>query len=139
MLAELRGGQADGGLGSEALPLVSQAMSVTWEHREGTQLTLRAFQRASGVADAVNNAAQAVYQSLTSAQRDAARTLFTRLTTVTGDRQLAPRQCRRSDLEAERVNAVIDAFADRRLLLLGDDSVEIAHAVLLRAWKQLRD
>src|SRR6516225_7788117 len=69
--AELREG-AGGRLGSGVMPLMSQAMAATWECREGSALTLRAYRRAGGVADAVNRSAQAAYDALTSAQQDAA-------------------------------------------------------------------
>src|SRR6202035_3945584 len=54
-------------------------------------------------------------------------------------------RCRRADLSspgtpmAADVDAVIGVFSARRLLVLGEDSVEIAHDALLQAWKQLRD
>ena len=48
VISELRAG-ADGGLGSGALPLMSQAMAATWERREGNKLTLRGYRRAGGV------------------------------------------------------------------------------------------
>jgi len=142
--AELREG-THGGLGSGMLPLMSQAMAATWELREGSELTLRAYRRAGGVADAVNRSAEAVYETLTSQQRDAARLIFTQLTVVTPDGQFARRQCSRTDLRspdaepAADTDAVIDLFSDHRLLVLGQDSIEIAHDVLLQAWKQLRD
>src|SRR5580692_11414133 len=44
VIAELREGTTDG-LGSGALPLMSQAMAATWEHREGNELTLRGYRR----------------------------------------------------------------------------------------------
>ena len=40
---------------------------------------------------------------------------------------------------AADIDAVIDVFSARRLLVLGEDRVEIAHDALLQAWKQLRD
>ena len=143
-IAELRGGPAQG-LGSGVLPLMSQAMAATWEHREGSALTLRGYQRAGGVANAVNRGAQAAYDALTGSQQDAARLVFTQLTVVTPDGQVARRRCARADLRgagpqmAADIDAVIDVFSDRRLLVLGQDSVEITHDVLLHAWKQLRD
>ena len=82
VIAELREG-AGGGLGSGVLPLMSQAMAATWEHREGGELTLRGYRRAGGVADAVNRSAQAAYDALTSPQKDAARLVFTQLTVIT--------------------------------------------------------
>ena len=144
VIAELREGTG-GGLGSGVLPLMSQAMAATWEHREGSELTLRAYRRAGGVADAVNRSAQAAYDALTSRQQDAARLVFTQLTVITPDGQFARRRCSRTDLRspgaqmAADIDAVIDIFSAQRLLVLGQDSVEISHDVLLQAWKQLRD
>ncbi len=144
VIAELREG-TDGGPGRGVLPLMSQAMAATWQHREGSKLTLRGYRRAGGVADAVNRSAQAAYDTLTGPQKDAARLVFTQLTVITPDGQLARRRCRRADLHAPGspmaagINAVIDLFSAQRLLVLGQDSVEIAHDALLQAWKQLRD
>jgi WD40 repeat protein/transcriptional regulator with XRE-family HTH domain len=144
VIAELGEGTG-GGLGSGVLPLMSQAMAATWEYREGRELTLRGYRRAGGVADAVNRSAQAGYDALTSAQQDAARLVFTQLTVITPDGQLARRRCSRTELHAPGpqtaadVDAVIDIFSAHRLLVLGQDSVEIAHDALLQAWKQLRD
>ena len=144
VIAELREGTG-GGLGSGLLPLMSQAMAATWEHREGSELTLRGYRRAGGVADAVNRSAQAAYDVLTSRQQDAARLVFTQLTIITADSQLARRRCSMTDLHppgaqmAADIDAVIDIFSAHRLLVLGQDSVEISHDVLLQAWNQLRD
>jgi hypothetical protein len=144
VVAELRD-ESGGGLGSGVLPLMSQAMAATWQYREGGQLTLRGYRRAGGVADAVNRSAQAAYDTLTSRQQDAARLVFTQLTVITPDGQFARRRCSRTDLyspEAEMaadIDAVIDLFSAQRLLVLGQDTVEIAHDVLLQVWKQLRD
>ena len=144
VIAELRD-EAGGGLGSGVLPLMSQAMAATWERREGNELTLRGYRRAGGVADAVNRGAQAAYDALTSSQQDAARLVFTQLTVITADGRFARRRCRRADLSSRGtqmiadINAVIGVFSARRLLVLGEDSVEIAHDALLQAWKKLRD
>jgi WD40 repeat protein/transcriptional regulator with XRE-family HTH domain len=144
VIADLRDG-AGGGLGSGVLPLMSQAMAATWQHREGSTLTLRGYRRAGGVADAVDRSAQAAYDALTSRQQDAARQVFTQLTVITPDGQFARRRCSRADLRspgasmAADIDTVIDVFSAQRLLVLGQDSVEISHDALLQAWKQLRD
>jgi WD40 repeat protein/transcriptional regulator with XRE-family HTH domain len=144
VIAELRD-EGAAGLGSGVLPLMSQAMAATWERREGNKLTLRGYRRAGGLADAVNRAAQAAYATLTRSQQDAARLVFTQLTVITAGGQFARRRCRRTDLSspgphmAADIDAVIGVFSAQRLLVLGDDSVEIAHDALLHAWKQLRD
>jgi hypothetical protein len=57
VIAELRE-RIGGGLGSGVLPLMSQAMAATWQCREGSELTLRGYRRAGGVADAVNRSAR---------------------------------------------------------------------------------
>ena len=144
VIADLRDG-AGGGLGSGVLPLMSQAMAATWQYREGSTLTLRGYRRAGGVADAVDRSAQAAYDALTSRQQDAARQVFTQLTVITPDGQFARRRCSRADLRsagspmAADIDTVIDVFSTQRLLVLGQDSVEISHDALLQAWKQLRD
>ena len=144
VIAELRD-EAGGGLGSGVLPLMSQAMAATWERREGNELTLRGYRRAGGVANAVNRGAQAAYDALTRSQQDAARLVFTQLTVITADGRFARRRCRRADLSsrgtqmAADINTVVGVFSAQRLLVLGEDRVEIAHDALLQAWKQLRD
>jgi WD40 repeat protein/transcriptional regulator with XRE-family HTH domain len=143
-IAELGEGAA-AELGSGILPLISQAMATTWEHREGDELTLRAYRRAGGVAYAVNHSAQAAYYALTDRQQDAARLVFTQLTVLTADGRFERRRCRRTDLSAPGtliradVDAVIEIFSAHRLLTLGQVTVEISHDVLFQAWKQLRD
>ena len=144
VVSELRE-RAQGGLGSGALPLMSQAMAATWERREGNELTLRAYQRAGGITDAVNRSAQTAYDSLTSSQQDAARVVFIRLTAITQDGQLARRRCSRAELYSSEegikgdIDAVIGVFSAQRLLVLGEDSIEISHDVLLNAWTKLRE
>ncbi len=144
VIAELREGTG-AGLGSGVLPLMSQAMAATWELREGSELTLRAYRRAGGVADAVNRSAQAAHDTLTSRQKGAARLVFTELTVITPDGQFARRRCSTTDLHAPGtqtaadIDAVIDIFSAHRLLVLGQDGIEISHDVLLQAWNQLRD
>ena len=143
VIAELREG-TEGGLGRGVLPLMSQAMAASWQRREGSKLTLRGYRRAGGVADAVNRSAQAAYDTLTRRQKDAARLVFTQLTIITPDGQLARRRCSRTDLRAPGspvaadIDAVIDLFSAQRLLVLGQNSVEISHDALLQAWKRLR-
>ena len=123
---------------------MSQAMAATWERREGNELTLCGYRRAGGVADAINRGARAAYDALTRSQQDAARLVFAQLTLTTADGWVARRRCRRADLSARGtqlaadIDAVIGVFSARRLLVLGQDSVEIAHDALLQAWKQLR-
>lgn len=126
------------------LPLVSEVMAATWENREGDRLTLRAYHRAGGVSDAVNNGARAAFQSLEERLQPIARTLFLRLTLVAEDGRIARRHASRADLYRATgqpegdVDAVIEVFAARRLLVLERDKVEIPHDALLHSWSDLQ-
>jgi WD40 repeat protein len=145
VISELRSEGSQGAVGSGVLPLMSQAMAATWEGREEGELTVRGYQRAGGVADAVNRGARSAYEKLTSSQRAAARVVFTRLTVITPDGHLARRRCSRAELmppdaaETDDIAAVITVFAASRLLVLADEGIEISHDVLLQSWQQLRD
>jgi WD40 repeat protein len=145
ILADLRSA-ADGGVG--ALPLLSQAMMLTWEQREGDQLTRRGYESAggrAGVTRAVEASAEAAYHGLADDQQTTARDVFRLLTAVGPDRRPVRRAASTADLRAARsagessqVDAVLEAFARGRLLVLDAGQAEIAHDVLLQAWPRLR-
>ena len=129
---------------SGALPLLSQAMLLTWEHREGDRLTSRGYGRSGGVATAVQSSAEAVYAGLGTAGQDIARVVFQQLIVVAQDGQLARRRATRAELhpagtraQAADLDTVLEAFAAKRLVVLAGDTVEIAHDVLLHAWPRL--
>jgi WD40 repeat protein len=143
ILGDLRGAETAPGSGGGVLPLLSQAMLGTWEHRESGRLTTRGYGLAGGVAHAVQTTAEAAYRSLTTSQAAAVPAVLRRLTVVARDGQLARRRVARSELYGSAmpsadVDGVLDAFTRRRLLVLGPGTVEIAHDVLLRAWPRLR-
>ncbi|MCA1224224.1 WD40 repeat domain-containing protein, partial [Streptomyces sp. 8L] len=132
------------GFGVGVLPLVSQAMYAAWEHREpGGGLDLRAYRRGGGSTDAVNRSAQALYDGLSLEGQSIAGSVFTLLTVVFPDGRLARRRLAIGQLHAAcaadraEVDAVISAFAARRLLVTDGSGVEIAHDVLLTSWHQL--
>ncbi|MFF3442661.1 NACHT and WD repeat domain-containing protein [Streptosporangium sp. NPDC002721] len=139
-------GAASAGPGPWAgvLPLLSQAMLLTWEHREEDRLTSRGYGAAGGVTHAVQASAEAAYTQLTDAQRALARQTFTYLTVVTSDGQIARRRVARDELRAGRtpdevrdLDAVVEAFTGQRLMVADGDGVEPAHDMLLTAWPRL--
>jgi WD40 repeat protein len=136
VLRDLRADRPDGAAG--ALPLLSQALLSTWENREGDRLTIRGYGASGGVHHAVERSADAAYDSLTSAQQDLARTVLRRMITVNSSGQLTRRRVRRSDLSDDDVDAVVSAFVSRRLVIVDQDTVEIAHDSLPAAWPRLR-
>ena len=106
ILADLRsaGEQTPGGA---VLPLLSQAMTATWEHRQGNELARQAYLDAgdgAGIARAVEVSAETAYRGLTEDQQAIAREVFRRLTGTGPDRQPGPPggQYRRPALRAPR-------------------------------------
>ncbi|MGW0064890.1 nSTAND1 domain-containing NTPase [Streptosporangium sandarakinum] len=145
ILAELRAGDR---YQAGALPLLSQALRNTWERRTDGTLTLRGYEESGRVRDSVRRTADEVLERLTAEDRKAALRIFRRLTLITAGGQVARRGARLADIHAaaaahserrrEEVGALLSAFADRRLLTLNEDTVEIAHDALLTAWPALR-
>ena len=148
ILADLRSA-GDAGRGSAGiLPLLSQAMVLTWERRDGDQLTRRAYEDAgnrAGIARAIEVAAETANRGLTENQQAITREVFRRMTAMGPDRGPIRRAATTHDLcsgrpksEWPEVQAVLEAFAHSRLLVLDADRTEIAHDVLLHAWPRLR-
>lgn len=143
ILSDLPG--AAGGYEAGALPLLSQAVRVTWEHRERGWLTSRGYGLSGGVAQAVQNSAEGTYASLTPHQQNVARQIFHRMTKVTRDGQAVRRPMPyvrplpgQPSSESADVEEVVEAFAAQRLLVVNDETVEIAHDALLQAWVRLQ-
>jgi WD40 repeat protein len=143
VLADLRTAGQDEAEG--ILPLLSQAMMLTWQRRDGNRLTVQGYHESGGVARSVEFGAEAVYEALPDAGQQVARDIFQALVLAGPDGQLARRAVPRAELAAGRREAarralgtVLEAFASSRLLVLDGDTVQIAHDVLLRAWPRLR-
>src|SRR5580693_784516 len=127
---------------THALPLLSQAMVLLWEQREGDRLTMASYRRAGldgGVARAVEVSAEAAYDGLADGEKAIARDVLRQMTALSDDRRPIRRPVTLGDLRAghtkgERpaVDAVLESFAGRRLLVLGDGHAEIAHDVVLQ-------
>jgi WD40 repeat protein len=144
ILAELRAAGTTGGYEAGALPLLSQAMLLTWENRTGDRLTRRGYGLSGGVAHAVRTSADGVYEGLDAPRQAVAAEVFRRMVVISADGRLARRTMRREDLYAGRpaeqiadVDAMLGAFTDRRLVILSQAAAEIAHDVLLTAWPRL--
>jgi WD40 repeat protein len=146
ILADLRtaGGEQNAGV----LPLLSEAMVLTWDKREDGQLARRGYEgedRRGGVARAIEVSAEATYGQLSQSQKAITRGLFRAMTVPDADLRIARRAVTRGDLRAgfpagERpdVDAALEAFARGRLVVLDGDRAEIAHDVVLQAWPRLR-
>ncbi|HET6833875.1 MAG TPA: BTAD domain-containing putative transcriptional regulator [Acidimicrobiales bacterium] len=125
-----------------ALPLLSTALAETWERREARVLTLAGYRAAGGVNGALARMAEDAYAGLPAGPRGAARRLLLRLCDAGEEGDLTLR--RRLPLDEARdeddsdARAALETLADRRLLTIDSDSVEVAHEALLREWPRLR-
>src|SRR5687768_9933710 len=64
-----------------ALPLLSHALLVTWEHRRGRTFTLKGYHASGGVRGAIAETAESVFtDQLNQSQQELARNVFLRLT-----------------------------------------------------------
>jgi hypothetical protein len=143
ILGDLRAAGEDRSAG--VLPLLSQAMALTWEQREDDRLTSHGYAQAGGVSRAVQTGADRAYGTLPSGQQAIAQEVMRSMTVASRDGGLARRPVTRQDLYAglpkaarSDIDAVLDAFAAERLTVLDGDKAQLSHDVLLRAWPRLR-
>ena len=122
------------------LPLLSTALLDTWERRRGRTLTHAGYLAAGGVSGALARLADSAYTRLTPAEQEAARRILVRLAD-TGETGLPVR--RRVPLEEvaapgdAAARRALDVLVARRLLTVGDETVEVAHEALLSHWPRL--
>jgi WD40 repeat protein/class 3 adenylate cyclase/tRNA A-37 threonylcarbamoyl transferase component Bud32 len=126
-----------------ALPLLSHALRATWERRDGRTLTIDAYRASGGVSSAVAQSADALVEAVPAEERHLLRNVLVRLTEL-GDgvedtrRRVPIAELVPQDVPDDAVRALLDRFADARLLTLGEGTAEVAHEVLIREWPTLR-
>ena len=120
---------AGGDRSAGVLPLLSQAMALTWEHREDDRLTSHGYAQAGGVSHAVQTGADRAYDALPTGQQAIAPDVLRSMTVASPDGGLARRPVTREDLYAglpgaarADIDAVLDAFAAERLAVLDGDT-----------------
>ncbi|KWW98593.1 putative WD-40 repeat protein [Carbonactinospora thermoautotrophica] len=145
LLRDLSSGRQPGHDSGGTLPLLSFALLATWQQREGHLLTLAGYQASGGIWNAVAQTAERVYEGLDEEGQRAARFILLRMVRVGQGTEDTRRRLPRAGLLAERpaheaatVTRVLDELADARLITLGEDTAEITHEALLRAWPRLR-
>ena len=125
-----------------SLPLLSHALFATWQHRRDRTLTIAGYHAAGGVRQPIARTADAVFGALDPADQAIAKEVFLRLTALGEGTEDTRRRVRRAELlngrDDQAVELVLDRLAKARLVTLTEDSVEVAHEVLLREWPTLR-
>ena len=126
-----------------ALPLLSHALRVTWEQRDGRTLTVEGYRASGGVASAIAQTADSVVDAVPPDRYGLVRNLFLRLTEL-GEgiddtrRRVAVEELVPEGASPEDVQALLDRLAEARLVTLGEGTAEVAHEVLIREWPRLR-
>ena len=122
-----------------ALPLLSHALTQTWEQREGPVLTSAGYRAVGGVHGAVARAADAAIDAMSPEGQRVARDLLLRLVMAGDGTGPMRRQLPRAALGTDpTTQAVLDALVRSRLVIADADSVEVAHEAVVRAWPRLR-
>ncbi|ROR66789.1 AfsR/SARP family transcriptional regulator [Agrococcus jenensis] len=123
-----------------ALPLLSHALCEVWARREGRVLTVDGY-RASGEIDgAVATVAEGVLAALSTREALLLRDILLRLVEVTADGTVLARRVERSRIAIDDAHArIVDRLVDARLLTTDEETVQLSHDGLARAWPRLRD
>jgi tetratricopeptide (TPR) repeat protein len=135
-----------------ALPLLEHALDLLWERRERDTITQEAYQALGGLAGALTQIVDRLYQQLSLAEQRQMRRLLVELVDFRDDRALATRRrelvirLRPGVPEARAAfDAVVDVLVSQRLLVRGDEPgkevdggwLEVAHEALIRRWGKL--
>ena len=142
ILGDLRTAGTDTPAG--VLPLLSQAMLLTWENRDGDRLTSHGYGKAGGISLAIERSADAVYDGLPAASQVLARQMLRDMTAASRDARLSRRPVTTATLHAlpgaepAKADEILEKFAAKRLVVLNEGTAEIAHDALLTAWPRLR-
>lgn len=133
-----------------ALPLFQYTLTMLFDRRQGDRVTLEAYRLMGGLKGALAQRAEDLWSELDESESRAARQLFLRLVTITGDRGWTRRRVAASELTSLRddlvaTQRVIESFGQQRLLAFdrhqvsGSPTVEVAHEALLTEWPRLRE
>ena len=122
-----------------ALPLLSHALAETWQRRDGRTLTVEAYRATGEIRGAVARSADRLYESLPVEQRPKLRSVMLRLVSPSPDgqpvRSRLPARSLGGDTDRDQV---LGLLVRARLVTTEEDSVELAHEALARAWPRLR-
>ena len=120
------------------LPHVSHALAQTWARREGSTMTVAAYQSAGGIAGAVAQTAESAYLAMSEEERATCRAVMLRLVERGPEgsfvRVPVPTGSLLADAERRRV---IERLVNARLLRVDGGTLTVAHEAIARAWPRL--
>ncbi len=129
-----------------SLPLLQHALKELWEQRRFGFLTDDAYDETGGGEGALKKRANATLQHLNPDQREIAKNVFLRLTTLGEGVSDTRRRVRKYELYPEQTDPrVIDAVlkdlssqANRLIVTNDDGTVEVTHEALIQRWDMLK-
>lgn len=121
------------------MPFLAHALRETWLRRSGALLTLAGYQGTGGIWQSVAVTTEDLYDSLDADGRAAMRELLLRLVYLPPDGGAAVlrHQVPLGEVPSGAA-AICDRLVAKRLLTVGQGTVQIAHESLLRSWPRLR-
>jgi basic membrane lipoprotein Med (substrate-binding protein (PBP1-ABC) superfamily)/DNA-binding SARP family transcriptional activator len=131
-----------------ALPMFQYTLTELYERRAGDVLREAGYDEIGGVRGAITHRAEDLFDDLGPEEQEAARQLFLRLVSMSGEDTWSRRRVRAEeitslDVDVVALQAVIDRFGSRRLLFFDRDratgapTVEVGHEALLTEWERL--
>ncbi|MEV4569519.1 WD40 repeat domain-containing protein [Nonomuraea sp. NPDC049419] len=125
-----------------ALPMLAHCLRQTWHRRTGTTLRLADYRAVGGLRGAIAQTAEEVYVRSDPAGQLLLRDLFVRLTALGDDTEDTRRRMSLAELHGwghgADVERLLDELARARLVVVQDDTVEVAHEAVISAWPRLR-
>ena len=121
------------------LPHLSTALTQTWMNRDGQRLRRAGYDSAGGLLGALAHGAESVWAGLDDESRGAARVMLLRLASAGTEGRILRRRISRAELVGDEPVAqrALDVMIEGRLLVSGDEGVEVAHESLFRGWPRL--
>ena len=129
-----------------SLPLLQHALKELWEKRRFGFLTDDGYDETGGVEGALKKRANATLQNLSADQREIAKNVFLRLTTLGEGVSDTRRRVRKTELYPDKADPhVIDEVlkglssqANRLIVTNEDGTVEVTHEALIQRWDTLK-
>jgi hypothetical protein len=124
------------------LPLLQFALTELWEKRDSQkhQLTLEQYRAMGGVIGALDRYAEAIYQNFTEQEQESVKRIFLKLVrTGEGEKDTRQRQLKAKLLaigDDNVISDVLDELIQERLLVGGEEGVDLAHEALMEGWQR---
>lgn len=144
IIREVRGQRADPGEERRGLlPLLEFTLRKLWEYEVDTRsiedrvLNVRSYEQIGGFSGALRKHTDAFYESLDAAQQGEVQRIFLQLIQFGETDIPVSRSVPRTALLQNADPKLLDRLISReKLLISGEDNVELAHEALIRGWGQ---